>query len=210
MKTQTRGNCQCCGRDQAVLSYGTMSKHGYTVDHGWFNGVCNGEHFKPLQVDRSVADHTIAAVLEECKSIEATLDDLKSGKIHPAEGTIYCASKQVLPWAELSPYRQRELAEGQYYRAQSRVRAGRAFAGGLKELADRLHGTPLRTVEKAAAPEPILPGEQRISKSGQMLFTFLRFDRARVVYSYRPIDGSGRAAQSYTSTRMWRTYKKKV
>lgn len=36
MKTQTRGICQCCGREQAVLNgTGFMSQHGYTVKNGW-------------------------------------------------------------------------------------------------------------------------------------------------------------------------------
>ena len=35
---QIRGNCQCCGKEQAVVG-GLMSKHGYTVENGWFSGV---------------------------------------------------------------------------------------------------------------------------------------------------------------------------
>lgn len=61
-KIQLRGNCPCCGRDQAVLASGRMSKHGYTVEQGWFQGVCSGDSHAPMQKDRVVTDRIIAQV----------------------------------------------------------------------------------------------------------------------------------------------------
>ena len=58
---QIRGHCQCCGNQQAVVS-GHMSKHGYTVEHGWFQGVCTGESYKPIELERTVTNKIMAAV----------------------------------------------------------------------------------------------------------------------------------------------------
>ena len=49
MKAAThQGTCQACGRTQAVTD-GTIHKHGYTVDSGFFNGTCPAADHLPLQ-----------------------------------------------------------------------------------------------------------------------------------------------------------------
>lgn len=48
-RIQLRGTCQCCGRVQAVLPTGKMTKHGYTVKNGGFNGICYGEDYPPME-----------------------------------------------------------------------------------------------------------------------------------------------------------------
>ena len=63
--TQTRGHCQLCGRQQAVR--GGMSAHGYTVANGWFQGVCQGHHHKPLETDRSITDQMVIDVTAQAK-----------------------------------------------------------------------------------------------------------------------------------------------
>lgn len=77
-KTQTRGNCQCCGRDQAVAK-GTMAHHGYTVDNGYFNGTCGGHMHAPLQVERTVADSIVAKCRQDAERLDKRAAALKDG-----------------------------------------------------------------------------------------------------------------------------------
>ena len=54
------GTCQLCGRNHAVNNAtGLLAKHGYTVDWGFFHGVCEGANHLPLQKDRSLLDSTV-------------------------------------------------------------------------------------------------------------------------------------------------------
>lgn len=48
MKATHKGHCQCCGRLQ-MLPGGVLSKHGYTVDFGYFSGVCRGAGELPFE-----------------------------------------------------------------------------------------------------------------------------------------------------------------
>lgn len=56
MKTKAthNGTCQCCGNSQAVNPF--LAKHGYTVDFGFFNGVCMGADHAPLEESRVLCD----------------------------------------------------------------------------------------------------------------------------------------------------------
>jgi hypothetical protein len=65
-KATHRGTCQCCGRLQK-LPGGLLSKHGYTVDWGYFNGVCWGAHHQPLELDRKILDGAILRLNEEAE-----------------------------------------------------------------------------------------------------------------------------------------------
>lgn len=42
------GQCQCCGRTQK-LPDDKLSKHGYTVDFGYFSGICRGSGYLPFE-----------------------------------------------------------------------------------------------------------------------------------------------------------------
>ena len=58
-KATHNGTCQCCGRLQAVRpKTGHIANHGYTTDHGYFNGTCSGSGEKPLEVSAEVLDQT--------------------------------------------------------------------------------------------------------------------------------------------------------
>lgn len=65
MRATHSGTCQCCGNFQK-LPNGVLSKHGYTVDFGYFNGVCRGSDYKPFeqscdQVERYIGEAQEAA-----------------------------------------------------------------------------------------------------------------------------------------------------
>lgn len=173
-KTQTRGNCSCCGRDQAVVATGKMSKHGYTVENGWFLGVCNGDRFAPMQVQREVTDHIITTVRKDVKKLENYAADLKSGRktlgLVPMPGEYVCTSRGEKPtmveWKDLNQYKRADALNHAIYAAESRARSGADFANMMEKLLNEVHGQPLRVVELQAAPAPVREGERRVFPSG--------------------------------------------
>lgn len=82
-KTHThKGHCQVCGRIQAVdVNYNRIAKHGYTVDFGFFNGVCDGSNKLPLEVDKSITERTILSLTDYVESQSAHLQGLESGEV---------------------------------------------------------------------------------------------------------------------------------
>ena len=80
MKATHKGHCQVCGAQQK-LPNGVLSQHGYTVDWGFFNGVCQGAKHLPYEqscdlVKESIewAEAALASTIEEAAEIRA-LDD---------------------------------------------------------------------------------------------------------------------------------------
>lgn len=186
-KIQIRGNCPCCGRDQAVVSSGLMSKHGYTVDNGWFNGVCGGDRHAPMQVQREVTDTLVASVRLQVASLLAHVEKLKAGTTNPAE--CHAGSERVngkwqpklIAWADANDYQRKEAVKDSICADESRARMGAAFATEIENLVNAVHGKPLREVEVNDGPAPILSGEQRVSKGGAIL-TATRSERGRVYF----------------------------
>lgn len=49
-KATHKGTCQVCGRVHRInVKSGMLAKHGYTIDWGWFNGVCSGADNLPYE-----------------------------------------------------------------------------------------------------------------------------------------------------------------
>jgi hypothetical protein len=65
-KATHNGECQICGSEQK-LPHGVLSLHGYTVDHGWFNGTCSGAKGQPYELS--------------CDLIQAAVDSTKASII---------------------------------------------------------------------------------------------------------------------------------
>jgi len=146
VKIQIRGNCQCCGHDQAVVN-GTMSKHGYTVDNGWFNGICSGERFAPLQKDRTQLDLILASVAVELTQLAEDVVGLETGRLVPkqaASANWYKAP--MIAFADASPIQQAKAVEDAVFGAQRRIRQGESYIKMMTEFAAKVHGTELRTV----------------------------------------------------------------
>lgn len=209
--TQIRGICQCCGREQAVVN-GTMSKHGYTVQHGWFSGVCTGQHYAPMQISRDHADATVAAVREECVKLRQHIADLKVGKATPltaksgnkikeAGVASWNWKDETVPFAEAQPHYQREAVQTAIWNAERRVQIGESFANDLEALADRYHGKDLTVVTKAQAPERIQPGEQRKTDGGALV-TVSHVEGARVYWK------NERGFKGWTGTQAFRRFAK--
>jgi len=61
-KATHNGTCQACGRSQAVTARGTLAKHGYTVDYGYFSGTCSGSGKKPLEQETAHNIDVVASI----------------------------------------------------------------------------------------------------------------------------------------------------
>ncbi len=71
-----RGHCQVCGAQQAVNNEtGMLAKHGYTVEHGFFEGECPGSHNLPLEVDHTMTDNIIGDLTRQGDRIEQHIAD---------------------------------------------------------------------------------------------------------------------------------------
>lgn len=206
-KTQTRGVCQCCGNEQAIVR-GKMSKHGYTVEQGWFSGVCTGQHFKPLQIERAQADAICVSVRRDAAALRIQAAKLESGEMNPAivkihnhlnpetgkRGTI------EIPFAQADKYEQDEARRAAVWNTTRRAEMGESFANALEARADKIHGTELRTVEIAPAAAPIRKGETR-SAEGSLTLTCEYVDGARVYWKAMRGD---KPLKGWTGTQAWR------
>lgn len=81
-----RGTCQACGRVHAVDNVsGLVAKHGYTVDYGYFNGVCTGgEGFKPAEHDVKLTNRVIESCAIRAAERDSWIAELKDGRTIPA------------------------------------------------------------------------------------------------------------------------------
>ncbi len=60
-KATHNGTCQVCGRQQARRPNG-LAQHGYTVDYGYFQGVCHGSANLPIEESTLLLDSTVATL----------------------------------------------------------------------------------------------------------------------------------------------------
>jgi hypothetical protein len=144
---QIRGNCQCCGNDQAVVR-GYASKHGYTVNNGWFNGVCSGQHYEPVQVSRVQADRIVESVRESVAALRVELEAVASGKVTPktvVKG--YGKNRTEIKFADAALYEQEGAVEDLKRAIAHRINAGEDFAKHLEAVANKYHGQPLTEIK---------------------------------------------------------------
>lgn len=203
--TQTRGHCQCCGRQQAVRH--GISAHGYTVANGWFQGVCQGHRYAPLEKNRETTDRVVNEIRAEAVSLRIKADETLAGKHDPVEyeaRRTFVNGKSVpvmVPFSEAGEYRQRDIRKHQAWLLSYRADAGEDFAKMMSALADKVHGTELAVVAKPAPAERIQAGDKRLSSSGALL-TAVRQDGQRLYYKFTR--ESGAVLTAYTSPRAWR------
>jgi len=179
---QIRGNCQCCGREHAVVD-GRMAKHGYTVESGWFKGVCAGKHFAPIQVSREQTDTLIASVRKQVLEMIAKADLVASGEIKPTTITRHPHSKKAMefiPFAEATTYEQRDAIRALEWNYRRTAEMGTSFADMMVQVADKYHGKALVEVAKKEAPAFIMPRDQKTDKD--MIYTCSSVQGARVYY----------------------------
>jgi hypothetical protein len=199
---QIRGNCQCCGRDQAVKN-GTMAKHGYTVEHGWFNGVCSGERFAPIQVSRTQTDKIIAEILAEIPQLLAKAEQVVMGKLFPQFVVVgRYDNRKTIPYADADVRDQRHACEQMVWELRNRASAGKTFTETLTSIANEYHGKPLTEVAKKEAPTPIGINEVKIMNGCRIVSTSVYGGKV----NYKP-EGLDTAWSSYVSTTKWRNLK---
>ncbi len=197
-KTQQRGHCQCCGGEWAVpVKTGCMSKHGYQIKNGWFEGPCQGEHYHPIEQDRAVADTIVAQVRKDVAALKKRARDLRSGIIVPdtAKEGPWSRAKEI-PFSQASEWEQKRAIESEIHHCELRADMGKSFADLIERAVHTFHGQPLRTVAVDPPPPPIRPGDRRVLPTGPV--TVIRINRRSVVCR----DGDGHRT---LSTLQWRT-----
>ena len=180
MDKQIRGNCQCCGRQQAVVN-GAMSKHGYTVANGWFQGVCSGDRHEPMQVSRTTTDRIVADITEEVAALIFQADQVLAGKLKPTKVVRgQCMKPYEIDFADATEYEQAHAVQCLNWNLRSRAKAGEDFAKYLQEIANAVHGTVLIEVERKEAPAKVNSGDQK--SVDDKTYTCRYVDGARVHY----------------------------
>ena len=204
--TQTRGHCQRCGNQQAVRH--GISAHGYTVANGWFQGVCQGHRYTPLEKSREATDRMIAEILTESSFMRIKADETLAGKHDPVEydtcRRTFVDGKRVpvmASFADAGEYRQEEIRKQLAWLMTSRAKAGEDFAKYMSALADKVHGTELAVVVKPQPAERIQAGDKRINAKGTV-FTAKYQDGQRLYYTFTR--ESGAVLTSWMSPRSWR------
>lgn len=145
-RLQYRGICQVCGHEQAVVN-GKMAKHGYTVKFGFFNGVCSGEHFAPMQQSTEESERVIAQCGEEAGKSEEAAEKMQAGKIKPLYVTRgYGKNREQINFEEAEVWEQRQAREAMIWNLRSEARQYRAHADGLIKLVAEYAGKELRPV----------------------------------------------------------------
>ena len=94
-----RGHCQACGRVQAVdTANNLLAKHGYTVDFGYFDGICKGSDRKPLEVDKSFSEATIVRISEWIDGQKVLLQEAIEGKKTFSHYSLHYLAVKIVPF----------------------------------------------------------------------------------------------------------------
>lgn len=181
MRIQLRGNCQYCGSVQAVVK-GKMAKHGYTVEEGWFNGVCPGDRYMPMQNEITFTLALVEQVRNDVAVLKLNAERLSSNEINPATVVLgFGKNARKVPWNEATLYDQILQRKSDISKAEGRARQGEFFIQEMTALAYAMHGKPLFEVEIITTkPAPIVIGEKRKGSTG--ILTVCSIKGARIYW----------------------------
>jgi hypothetical protein len=202
-KVQMRGHCSRCGGEWAVLASGKMSKHGYTVDHHYFSGVCHGDDFQPIEVNRAPADQTVKMVREDVGRAKQHAEEYKNGTRKPAtakDGPSFRAKD--IPFNEATPYSQQQAVDVLERQERNRAKAGEEFADYLEGVIKEVHGKPLREVPVPPPSAPIQIGDRKVLSNG-LIAAVVSVQGPRVYWK----TVGERKLNSWTGTVVWRKLK---
>lgn len=148
-----RGHCQLCGSIQAIDNgTGRVAKHGYTVDGGYFSGICPGSGELSLHVERALADKHIAHARAEESANRTLARKYEDHKAHPGHvwnGAYTYVSvgrgpmrqvEQLVKWEDATPDYQRK---GRWRAAGELIRRAdmcASYARDLERQADHITG----------------------------------------------------------------------
>lgn len=208
-KIQLRGHCQCCGNQQAIKN-GTMSHHGYTVRDGWFQGVCRGQRYLPVEQDRTQLDGIVESIRATCANLLAEAASIEAGQL--PEKLLYrpngFRSEAVLtPIGDIPAFDRDALVRSEIFRLRRRAEVGEQTASYLAAIADTFHGKALIEVDRDAGPERIIPGDRRVNSVGTPI-ECRRVEGAKVYYVDATLPADGKRRLFKTSTRSWRAMAK--
>lgn len=195
------GHCPYCGNAWAFVR-GGMSSHGYSVEHGYFEGTCQGAGHAPIEMNRLIADEVIEGCRVTARSLIKDAACLRAGELLPRGKTVQVggfgknATTKFIPWEEMSPYEKAQTAEIQAYAAERRAKQAVEHAEWLEKAVAEFHGKPLVEVAKPAAPAPIKKGDTQVYPRGPVSVQYV--DGARVYW----IGEDGR--KGWTGTQAWR------
>ena len=217
-KIQLRGHCQCCGNDQAVVQ-GRMSHHGYTVRDGWFQGICRGLNYAPVEHDRSELDRTVDLISKSVVELRKQADRIEGGDL--PEKLLYRPSykreAELTPVGSIPSYDRDAVVRGEVFRLRRRAEIGQAHCDYLTKIADLYHGKELIEVRPEDKPEPVRRGDKRIlptkgmgNPNAKITATCTSLgDRGKVYYTTGVVSPvTGKLRVSYTTTRSWRMWAK--
>ena len=173
-KAKHFGTCQVCGRKQAYD--GSMAKHGYVVDYGFFSGTCNGSDRKALEEDKTLTEETIQALQTEISRMQAIVDN---GQNNIALVRIQVYNKALrqylISWQNAEDFKatmkcpeffENEWSDAQrntFYFYSNAINQMQHNVEFLKEMIKKVHGKPLqdRTVEETEKPTKELFSDYR-------------------------------------------------
>lgn len=152
-----KGHCQHCGRIHAVDAVSQIiAKHGYKVaGYGFFNGVCSGAEFKPMQLQRVEADNFIEQLIKTAGDEQRRLDGLIKGEWHPGfcelpkrwSQAARAFLENIAPWADCDQEQQRQAIKAAKYKLECKIKFCLTHSHYLAGLLEQVHGQPLIEAE---------------------------------------------------------------
>jgi hypothetical protein len=108
-KATHKGTCQVCGNLQ-MLPNGRLSKHGYTVRWGFFEGTCWGAENLPFELSKELIEGAIKRAQDHQASVAAYAKQLRDDKT-PATVWVneYVGASSRAAYLRGDTYRWREL-----------------------------------------------------------------------------------------------------
>ncbi len=153
-----RGTCQACGSVQAVSNAGgRIAKHGYTVDYGFFSGICAGSGCQSVERDLTKLDSVCNDLADRADSIDAmTVADIKEVTVitrnqdrQKVETICRDDYEVMLAGGRHNTFAQ--IAEGKLRNLQFQAKQMRAHVAHLYGLAKARHGKDLYPVAELEA-----------------------------------------------------------
>lgn len=209
MQTQLRGNCQLCGRYQAVRN-GTMAHHGYEVTNGYFKGVCQGHKYPAMQTERMMTDSAIHTAREDARRHDKMAVQFEASELFPAEAKsgnrITVEGKrwlveEMVPYEQAPSHYQRLAVDSAISSNYRHAEMAREWANMMQVLVDAKHGQSLDVVPLHEKAKPIQAGEKKQAGGGRVLTAQVQ-SGAVVVYTYEHAKLG--VTRSRMSSRSWR------
>jgi hypothetical protein len=186
---------------------GTLAKHGYTVEGGYFSGTCHGSHSKPLQVERTLTDSTVKGLRKAAVRADAMIVELQAGRAHPDTVAHYLDEYRTvrdnrfqavqIDWADANEISRIKGVAARIANLEGQARFFRSHAQDMLALAAKLHGTKLidaQVIERAKSERQGTRAAASARKE-QLYVLGKAFEKGydaeirKVVLAARPADG---------------------